>query len=259
MTKQAKIICFANHKGGVGKTTTTASVGSILASLGNKVLLVDMDAQSNLTTSLLKNDQVGQTIYDALSASCRGVDYHLAIYPITENLDIVPSSLRLASADLELASVMAREHILSDILRGQVENYDYILIDCPPSLGLLTLNALTASNLVIIPLLAEVLPFQGLTMISDFIRMVKMKLNPNIETAGILLTRWERSNLSRQIEEGLRSQLGDSVFNTKIRKNIKIAEAPLESVNIVDYDPKSNGAADYREFVAELLSKTKNN
>lgn len=260
MEKQVKIISFANHKGGVGKTTTTASVGSILASMGNKVLLVDMDAQSNLTTSLLKDNQnqVDQTIYDALSASCRGTAYSLAIYPIAENLDIVPSSLRLASADLELSSVMAREHILADILKGKKADYDYILIDCPPSLGLLTLNAVTASDLVVIPLLAEVLPFQGLTMISDFVRMVKQKLNPKIEITGILLTRWEKSNLSRQIEDGLRAKLGDKVFRTKIRKNIKIAEAPLEAVNIVDYDPKSNGAADYKAFVGELLDRTKN-
>lgn len=258
MKHHAKIISFANHKGGVGKTTTTASVGSILASMGSKVLLVDMDAQSNLTSSLLKVDQVDQTIYDALSASCRGGSFDLAIYPIAENLEIVPSSLRLASADLELSSVMAREHILSDILKSKITDYDYILIDCPPSLGLLTLNALTASDLVVIPLLAEVLPFQGLTMISDFIRMVKHKLNPKIEIAGILLTRWEKSNLSKQIEAGLRAKLGDEVFTTKIRKNIKVAEAPLEAVNIVDYDPKSNGAADYKAFVGELLDRTKN-
>ena len=258
MNKKAKIISFANHKGGVGKTTTTASVGSILASMGNKVLVVDMDAQSNLTSSLLQTEQADLTIYDALSASCRGKGYRLGIYPIEDNLDIVPSSLRLASADLELSSVMAREHILADVLQEKLADYDYILIDCPPSLGLLTLNALTASDLIVIPLLAEVLPFQGLTMINDFIRMVKQKLNPNIETAGILLTRWEKSNLSKQIEAGLRSKLGDSVFKTKIRKNIKIAEAPLEAVNIVEYDPKSNGAADYRAFVEELLGKITN-
>ena len=258
MNKKAKIISFANHKGGVGKTTTTASVGSILASMGNKVLVVDMDAQSNLTSSLLQTEQADLTIYDALSASCRGKGYRLGIYPIEDNLDIVPSSLRLASADLELSSVMAREHILADVLQEKLADYDYILIDCPPSLGLLTLNALTASDLIVIPLLAEVLPFQGLTMITDFIRMVKQKLNPNIETAGILLTRWEKSNLSKQIEAGLRSKLGDSVFKTKIRKNIKIAEAPLEAVNIVEYDPKSNGAADYRAFVEELLGKITN-
>ena len=151
---------------------------------------------------------------------------------------------------------MAREHILTDILQEKKAEYDYILIDCPPSLGLLTLNAVTASDLVVIPLLAEVLPFQGLTMISDFIRMVKQKLNPKIEIAGILLTRWEKSNLSKQIETGLRAKLGDKVFMTKIRKNIKVAEAPLEAINIVDYDPKSNGAVDYRAFAEELLSKT---
>lgn len=256
MNKQATIISFANHKGGVGKTTTTASIGSIFASLGKRVLLVDMDAQSNLTSSLLKGEQADRTIYDALTASCRGESYRLTIFSIAENLDIVPSSLRLASADLELASVMAREHILTDILQEKKAEYDYILIDCPPSLGLLTLNAVTASDLVVIPLLAEVLPFQGLTMISDFIRMVKQKLNPKIEIAGILLTRWEKSNLSKQIETGLRAKLGDKVFLTKIRKNIKVAEAPLEAINIVDYDPKSNGAVDYRAFAEELLSKT---
>lgn len=215
-----------------------------------------MDAQSNLTSSLLKGEQADRTIYDALTASCRGESYRLTIFSIAENLDIVPSSLRLASADLELASVMAREHILTDILQEKKAEYDYILIDCPPSLGLLTLNAVTASDLVVIPLLAEVLPFQGLTMISDFIRMVKQKLNPKIEIAGILLTRWEKSNLSKQIETGLRAKLGDKVFLTKIRKNIKVAEAPLEAINIVDYDPKSNGAVDYRAFAEELLSKT---
>lgn len=256
MNKQATIISFANHKGGVGKTTTTASIGSIFASLGKRVLLVDMDAQSNLTSSLLRGEQADRTIYDALTASCRGESYRLTIFSIAENLDIVPSSLRLASADLELASVMAREHILTDILQEKKAEYDYILIDCPPSLGLLTLNAVTASDLVVIPLLAEVLPFQGLTMISDFIRMVKQKLNPKIEIAGILLTRWEKSNLSKQIETGLRAKLGNKVFLTKIRKNIKVAEAPLEAINIVDYDPKSNGAVDYRAFAEELLSKT---
>lgn len=255
MKQQAKIISFANHKGGVGKTTTTASVGSILASMGYKVLLVDMDAQSNLTTSLLKEEQVDQTIYDALSASCRGVAYNLAVYPITSNLDIVPSSLRLASADLELSSVMAREHILSDILQEKASDYDYILIDCPPSLGLLTLNAITASNRVVIPLLAEALPFKGLIMICEFIDMVKRKLNSRVDVIGVLLTRWEKSNLSKMVEDGLREQLGKLVFKTKIRKNIKVAEAPLEYANIVDYDPKSNGATDYRAFVEELLGK----
>lgn len=258
MKQQAKIISFANHKGGVGKTTTTASVGSILASMGKKVLLVDMDAQSNLTTSLLKDDQVDQTIYDALSASCKGAAYHLPVCPISENLAIVPSSLRLASADLELSSVMAREHILTDILQERTPSYDYILIDCPPSLGLLTLNAITASDKVVIPLLAEALPFRGLIMICDFIDMVNRKLNPKVDVAGILLTRWEKSNLSKMVEDGLREQLGKLVFKTKIRKNIKVAEAPLESVNIVDYDPKSNGAVDYRAFVEELLDRTEN-
>lgn len=257
MENQAKVISFANHKGGVGKTTTTASVGTILASLGHKVLLIDMDAQSNLTTSLLKTDQICRTIYDVLSASCRGVYNELDIYRIDKNLDIIPSSLRLATADLELSSVIAREHILSEAIKSRKAEYDYILIDCPPSLGLLTLNAVTASDFIVIPLVAEVLPFQGLTMISDFVNMVKQRLNPNIEIAGVLITRWETSNLSKQIEVGLRAKLGDTIFKNRIRKNIKVAEAPLEKVNIVEYDPKSNGAADYRAFARELLQRIK--
>jgi len=250
MNKEAKIISFANHKGGVGKTTTTASVGSILSSLGFKVLLIDLDAQANLTVSLLK-DEPDDSIYYALTGKTEA----LPIVSVTDNLSIVPSSLQLATAEIELTAALSREHILAGLLEPIKEQYDFILIDCPPSLGLLTLNAFTASTEIIIPLVAEVLPFKGLTMINRFTQQVKTRLNPSTYIFGILLTRWESTNLSRQIEQGLRNELGDKVFKTKIRKNVTIAEAPLESKNIMDYAPRSNGAIDYKAFTYELLAK----
>lgn len=252
--KKPTIITFANHKGGVGKTTTTASVGTTLASIKYKVLLIDLDAQANLTGSLVHDIHFKTTIYDSLVHSDTT---SLQYYKIKDNLWIIPASLQLASADLELASVMAREKILSELIHGLKDYFDFILIDCPPSLGLLTLNGITASDLVVIPLQAEVLPFTGLTMITNFIKMVQKKLNPSVNILGILITRWEKSNLSKQIEDGLRLQLKDLVFKTKIRKNIKVAEAPLEAENIIDYDPSSHGSLDYKAFTHELLNKIK--
>ena len=248
--KNTKIITIANHKGGVGKTTTTASVGSILASKGYKVLLIDLDPQANLTVSLLKQEP-DNSIYYALT----GKEGALPIVRLTGNLSIIPSSLQLATAEMELTAAISRERILAGLLEPIKSQYDFILTDCPPSLGLLTLNAFTASTEIIIPLVAEVLPFKGLTMINRFTQQVKSRLNPDIYVLGVLLTRWEPTNLSRQIEEGLREELDDKVFETKIRKNVTIAEAPLESQNIIEYAPRSNGAADYLAFTDELLKK----
>lgn len=246
---KTKIIAFGNHKGGVSKTTTTASVGSILASKGYEVLVIDLDAQANLTVSLLK-DEPEESIYNALT----GKSSTLPIIPVSKHLSIVPASLQLAMAELELTSAISREKILSELLEPIKANYDFILIDCPPSLGLLTLNAFTASNEIIIPLVAEVLPFKGLTMINNFISQVQHRLNPSAHVSGILIARWETTKLTREIEKRLRQQLGDLVFQTKIRKNITIAEAPLQSINIVEFDPKCNGAQDYQAFTDELLS-----
>ena len=247
---ETRVISFGNHKGGVGKTTTTANVGSILASKGFKVLVIDLDAQANLTVSLLK-EEPEDSIYYALT----GKQKELPIVPVTDNLSIVPSSLQLAMAEMELTAVISREKILSELLEKVKGEYNFILIDCPPSLGLLTLNAFTASNEIIIPLVAEVLPFKGLTMINDFISQVQHRLNPAAHVTGILITRWESTKLTRDIEDRLRNQLSSLVFTTKIRKNITIAEAPLESKNIVEFEPKCNGAKDYRTFTDELLAR----
>ncbi len=247
-----RIIAVANHKGGVGKTTTVASLGSILSKKDYRVLLVDLDAQANLTTSLTSFTE-GETIYEAMT----GKTAELPTIEVNDNLRLVPASLTLAMVDVELSTAMARESILKEVLlRANVnENYDFVLLDCPPSLGLMTLNAFTASTDIIIPLVSEVLPFKGLTMINDFINMVHNKLNPNAHISGVLITRWEGSKLSKGIELNLRQALGDIIFKVKIRKNIRLAEAPLENKNIVDYDKSSNGAHDYQAFTEEFLAR----
>lgn len=249
MNSSTKIIAFSNHKGGVGKTTTTASIGSILAKYGYKVLIVDLDAQANLTSSITNTTDY-QSIYEIL------VNNEMPRpLSVKENLDLIPSSQELALADLQLASVISREFILSRALSSVKDQYDFILMDCPPSLGLLTLNACSFANEIVIPLVAEVLPFKGLTMINEFIKNIHDLLNPSAHITGVLLTRWEKTNLTSGIEQQLRSSWGNLIFDVKIRKNITIAEAPLESSNIVEYAPNSHGAQDYIVFTSELLSR----
>lgn len=248
--KETKIIAFANHKGGVGKTTTTASVGAILARMGYSVLDIDLDPQANLTFSLY-NGQVEESIYEAMTDR---ID-RLPIVNISENLDLVPSTLDLAAADMELVSAMSRENILRSLLAPLQGKYDFILMDCPPSLGILTINGMTAANEIIVPLVAEALPFNGFKFISNTITRVQKRLNPKAHITGVLITRFERSKLSNNMEENMRKSLGDLVFQTKIRKNIKVAEAPADCEDIFNYDPNSNGAKDYKTFTHELLSR----
>lgn len=176
---------------------------------------------------------------------------------MNNRLHLVPASLTLAMADVELSTAIAREHILAGLLsKAKVEdNYDFVLLDCPPSLGLVTLNAITASTDVLIPLISEVLPFKGLTMMSDFISMVRQKLNPQAHISGIVITRWENSKLSRGIEERLRVWEGDVVYRSKIRKNVRLAEAPLQNCNILDYASGSNGAKDYTALAEEFIER----
>ncbi len=245
-----KIISFVNQKGGVGKTSSTASVGSILAhKMGYKVLLIDLDSQANLTASLL-NQEPDTTIYEALTGRS-----DLPILPISDHLFIVPASEMLSMIDIELAAAISREKILDGLLEDVKNQYDFILIDCPTWLGIATLNALTASTDVIIPLVAEVLPFNGLKMMNKIIHLVHARLNKAVHLTGILFTRWENTNLSKAIETDLRNAVGEIVFQTKIRKNVSIAEAPVKRLNIVEYAPRSNGAHDYARFTEELLSR----
>ena len=242
-----QIISIVNHKGGVDKTTSVSSLGVALARMGKRVLLVDLDAQGNLTDTLTQTPGV-RSIYDSL----RTLET-IPVVNIREGLDLCPSSIDLVSMDLELADKKDREYRLSKLLQGL--DYEYILLDCPPSLGLLTINALTASTKVIIPLTPEALPAKGLGTLLDIIERTKETLNPGLSLGGILITRYNRRKINRLVEEALRETFGDSVFRTKIRENVDISESPLQNKDIYSYSPDSIGAKDYESLALEVVSK----
>lgn len=248
----SRIIAIANHKGGVGKTTSVGSIGSILSEMGKRTLLIDLDAQANLTTSFL-TEEPEETIYNAL----RG-ETALPVIPLRENLSIVASTLDMAGVELDLSSRISREFILHKLIKPVAEEYDYILLDCPPSLGLVTINALVAARELFIPLTAEALPSRGLAKLTNIVRMVQENLNEAITLNGVIITRWEGTNLSKMVEAQLRETFGDTIFKTKIRKNVAIAEAPLYAKDVVTYAPDSNGARDYRALTEEILAQEKN-
>ena len=245
----SRIIAVANHKGGVGKTTSVGSIGSILATKGKRTLLIDLDAQANLTTTFL-TEEPEQTIYNALKG-----EVALPVIPLRENLSIVASTLDMAGVELDLSSRISREYILSKLLKPVVGEYDYILLDCPPSLGLVTINALVAARELFIPLTAEALPSRGLAKLTNILQMVRENLNDDITLSGVIITRWENTNLSKMVEAQLRETFGETIFHTKIRKNVSIAEAPLYAKDVVSYAPESNGAKDYRVLTEEILAQ----
>lgn len=246
----ARKIALINHKGGVGKTTTTASLGAALSEMGNRVLIVDLDAQSNLTSSLLSSEP-DRTLYNALTER-----RDLPTIQIKENLWLTPSALELAGVELELASSFGRETILKDLLSEIEQDFDYILLDCPPSLGLISVNAIVASSEIYVPMTAEALPYKGLEMLTHFLNLLQNNLHKSTEISGIIITRYLRNkNLTKVVEEDIRATYGDKVFKTNIRENVAIAEAPLTQTDIFSYSPKSNGAEDYRRLAEEVVSR----
>lgn len=245
-----KIIAISNHKGGVGKTTTTVNLGAGLAKLGKKILLVDLDPQANLTQcyGITKPES---TMYEAL----KGED-DLKVVNINENLDIAASSLDLAGAEMELSSEAGREYLLEEILEPFKNQYDYTLIDCPPSLGLLTFNAFASADEVIIPIQAHFLAIKGLTKIIEVINKVKRRINKKLEIKGVVITLYDkRKILHRDIEETIKTYFQEKVYKTKIRQNIALAEAPTTGEDIFRYSPKSNGAKDYEKLCFEFIDR----
>ena len=247
----SKIIAFANHKGGVSKTTSVANIGAILSQEGKKVLLIDLDAQANLTDYFLK-ERPAETIYNSFLN-----ETPLPVVQIRERLFLVPSSINMLGLETQLADNIDKAELLQILLEPIREDYDYILIDCPPSLGIATMNALIAATDLYIPLTAEAIPLNGLKMLTDALDKVKKRKNPTLELSGIIITRWGARNLNRLIEESLRKNFGDIVFKTRIRENISVAEAPSLNQDIVTYAPASHGAEDYQALTEEILKRTK--
>jgi len=247
-----RIISFANQKGGVGKTTTVQNVGAGLAMMGKRVLLVDLDPQGNLTEGNgIDPDSLKFTTFDLL---LNGTPPSEIVQQITENLFILPANIELAGAEVALANLAGKDSRLSKALE-QVKDMDIILIDCPPSLGQLTLNGLTAATEIIVPVQTEFYSYKGLRRLKETIDTVKMYTNPKAEISGIVCTFYrDNRNLNKQVEEGLVANFGDRVFKTKIRDSIKLAETPAAGQNIFDYQAKSQGADDYMELCKEILS-----
>jgi chromosome partitioning protein len=246
----ARVIAFANQKGGVAKTTTTLNLGVALSEKGQRVLAVDLDPQGNLTMSQGWNpDEIERSLFDVLVHKL----------PITEvvrhsEIDVAVSSIDLAGAELALASMIGRERALEKALLPVREDYDYILIDTPPSLGLLTINALVASHGVIVPVQCEYLSLRGLVQLENTLSMIRENLNPNVEIQGILATMYDRRLLhSREAVEILKENFGDLLLDTKIRKTVRYAEAPVKGQSVLKYDPSGEAAAMYRDLAKEVL------
>jgi chromosome partitioning protein len=246
-----RVIAFANQKGGVAKTTTTLNLGVAFAEHGMRVLLVDLDPQGNLTMSQgLNPDAIERSMFDVL----------VHRLPITEviheaEVDLAVSSIDLAGAELALSSMIGRERALEKALAPVKENYNYILIDTPPSLGLLTINALVASNGVIVPVQCEYLSLRGLVQLENTLSMIRENLNPEVGIQGILPTMYDNRTLhSREAVEILQENFGDLVFDTKIRKTIRYAEAPVKGSSVLKYDPTGSAAEAYRSLAKEVLN-----
>lgn len=244
------VISLLNHKGGVGKTTSAINIGAGLTELGKKVLLIDLDPQANLTISLGIPRQK-HTIYEAL----RG-EGEMVPYSYKPGMDVITSSLDLSGAEMELINEAGREFILRELINQVIEDYDFVLIDCPPSLGLLTLNALTSSRWVLIPLQTEFLAVQGLAKIKQVIDKVKFRLNKQLDIGGVIATMYDsRRVLNRDVVETIHKHFGEKVFKTYIRENVALAEAPAQRKDIFEYAPKSSGSVDYLNLCKEILSR----
>ena len=256
-TDMSKIISLANQKGGVGKTTTSINLAAALAKQGERVLLIDADPQANTSSGLgIEIRELDSTIYECL---VNGIDPHQAIVETSmKNLSVIPSHIDLVGAEIEMLNMEHREQLLKNIIAKVRDEYDYILIDCSPSLGLITVNALTASDSVIIPVQCEFFALEGIAKLLNTIKIIKSKLNPALKIEGFLLTMFDnRLRLSNQVYEEVKRHFGDLVFNTVIARNVRLSEAPSHGVSVLEYDPSSKGAKNYTALAKELIARNK--
>ncbi|MDQ4076726.1 MAG: AAA family ATPase [Chloroflexota bacterium] len=251
----AYIVALANQKGGVGKTTTAVNLGAALAASGRRVLLIDLDPQANATSHLgYRRDEIERSVYNVLvgRSSVRDATVHTTRL----QLDLLPAITELAGAEVEMVGMLAREQLLRKALRQVTDRYDYILLDPPPSLGLLTVNALTAAHGVIVPVQAEYLALEGLSQLINTLDLVQEQLNPELEMVGLLVTMYDaRTNLAADVESELRKHFPEKVFDTHIPRNVRLSEAPSHGSTIFELDPRSMGAEAYAALAREFLTR----
>ncbi|MBQ3229977.1 MAG: ParA family protein [Clostridia bacterium] len=252
---KAKIICFANQKGGVGKTTSALNIAACLARSGRRVLFIDSDPQGNATSGIgIKKKNISGNVYDMMIGRLRWDE--AAIPSNAKGLYVIPSSINLVGAELELVDERDREYKLKKALAGAENEFDYIIIDCPPSLGLLTINALATAKYVVIPVLCEYYSLEGLSQLTATIKQIKRLYNPDIELLGVLINMFDgRLNLSIAVLEEIKKYFSDKIFRTPIPRSVKISEAPSHGLAITDYDRNGKGAAAYSSVALEIIQR----